>query len=64
MRQEVPYCSSCGNGVMKPDITFFGEKLPTAVKRAVEVDRKKARGGLLSTACRKEFLWVVVSKDT
>lgn len=42
MRQEVPQCPVCRRGVMKPDITFFGEKLPNAVKRAVEADHKKA----------------------
>ena len=32
-------CSACG-GVMKPDITFFGE--PCAVGRTLERDRQKA----------------------
>ncbi|CAM9909071.1 unnamed protein product [Pylaiella littoralis] len=41
MQQEVPRCPSC-RGVVKPDITFFGEKLPGSVKRAVEADHKKA----------------------
>ncbi|CAM9234649.1 unnamed protein product [Scytosiphon promiscuus] len=41
MQQKVPRCPSC-NGVVKPDITFFGEKLPASVKRAVEADNKKA----------------------
>lgn len=27
-RGEVPYCTCKGNGVLKPDITFFGEGLP------------------------------------
>lgn len=40
MQQKVPRCPSC-DGVMKPDITFFGEKLPASVKRAVEADYKK-----------------------
>ena len=41
MRQEVPRCPACKQGVVKPDITFFGEKLPSSVKRAVEADHKK-----------------------
>lgn len=41
MKQQVPLCPSC-QGVVKPDITFFGEKLPAKVKRAVEADHKKA----------------------
>ncbi|CAN0212804.1 unnamed protein product, partial [Discosporangium mesarthrocarpum] len=40
MRQEVPRCA-CG-GVIKPDITFFGEKLSSSVNRSLEHDRKKA----------------------
>lgn len=40
MQQKVPRCPSC-QGVVKPDITFFGEKLPAKVKRAVEADHKK-----------------------
>lgn len=27
-KQIVAYCKSCKNGVVKPDITFFGEDLP------------------------------------
>lgn len=49
MAQEVPHCPSC-DGVMKPNITFFGENLPGNVKRAVETDYKKVRqvlGGLV-----------------
>jgi NAD-dependent deacetylase sirtuin 1 len=42
MQQNVPRCSSCKGGVIKPDITFFGEALPHKVKRCLEVDRKKA----------------------
>lgn len=42
MQQKVPRCPSC-RGVVKPDITFFGEKLPGSVKRAVEADHKKVR---------------------
>eukprot|EP00903_Cladosiphon_okamuranus_P010135 g9597.t1 len=41
MQQKVPRCPSC-QGVVKPDITFFGEKLPPKVKRAVEADHNKA----------------------
>lgn len=40
MQQQVPRCPSC-QGVVKPDITFFGEKLPAKVKRAVEADHNK-----------------------
>jgi NAD-dependent SIR2 family protein deacetylase len=38
----VPYCKrgKCG-GVMKPDITFFGEKLDNSMKRWLEEDKKK-----------------------
>lgn len=43
MQQKVPRCPSC-RGVVKPDITFFGEKLPGSVKRAVEADHKKVWG--------------------
>lgn len=44
MQQKVPRCPSC-RGVVKPDITFFGEKLPGSVKRAVEADHKKVWDG-------------------
>ena len=37
----VPYCQACG-AVIKPDVTFFGEPIKTAVKRALESDRNKA----------------------
>ncbi|CAM9971438.1 unnamed protein product, partial [Ectocarpus fasciculatus] len=40
MQQRVPRCPAC-QGVVKPDITFFGERLPASVKRAVEADHKK-----------------------
>ncbi|CAM9244254.1 unnamed protein product, partial [Choristocarpus tenellus] len=40
MHQQVPHCH-CG-GVIKPDITFFGEKLSTTVNRSLEADQKKA----------------------
>lgn len=40
MRQEVPRCE-CG-GVMRPDITFFGEPLAKAVSRAIDSDAKTA----------------------
>jgi NAD-dependent deacetylase len=36
-QDEVPYCEDCG-GILKPDITFFGEMLPaTALRRATEL---------------------------
>lgn len=50
MQQKVPRCPSC-KGVVKPDITFFGEKLPASVKRAVEADHNKVR----------EVLWCSVA---
>ena len=34
----VLYCSCKGGGVMKPDITFFGEKLPDLFFRSMEND--------------------------
>ena len=27
-KEEVLYCKTCGTGIVKPDIVFFGEKLP------------------------------------
>jgi NAD-dependent deacetylase len=39
-RGEVPYCSEC-RGVIKPDITFYGESLPVgAFQRALEESSK------------------------
>ncbi len=42
-KQEVPLCrlSSC-DGIIKPDITFFGEKVPDVVGRTLIKDRLKA----------------------
>lgn len=38
-RREIPHCPACG-GLIKPDITFFGEMLPErAIERAFELAR-------------------------
>ncbi|KAA3676870.1 NAD-dependent deacetylase sirtuin 4 [Paragonimus westermani] len=29
---RVPSCTQCLNGILKPDVTFFGENLPPAIK--------------------------------
>lgn len=36
--QKVPMCPSC-DSVIKPDITFFGEKLPDLFDRSLKQDR-------------------------
>lgn len=42
MREEVPKCGIGGcRGVMKPDITFFGEKLSGDVEESIEHDREE-----------------------
>jgi len=38
--QKVPHCQIC-NGVLKPNVTFFGEDLPKDVKRLINQDRDK-----------------------
>ena len=38
---EVPHCKKCG-GVLKPNITFFGESLPLHALKASEEHAKKA----------------------
>ena len=39
-RDETPRCESCG-GIVKPDITFFGEQLPAgAIEKAYELASK------------------------
>ena len=42
--QQVPRCPKCPeeeDGIMKPSITFFGEKLPDAFDEAFALDREK-----------------------
>lgn len=29
---KIPECPSCGSGVIKPAVVFFGENIPNAVK--------------------------------
>lgn len=39
-KREIPYCTKCG-GIVKPDITFFGEMLPEgAIENAMENAKK------------------------
>jgi NAD-dependent deacetylase sirtuin 2 len=38
----VPRCPQCGNGVVKPDIVFFGESLPKRYFDLSETDLRKA----------------------
>lgn len=38
----VPYCGRCGEGVVKPDIVFFGEPLPAHFDEAIERDVEEA----------------------
>lgn len=38
----IPYCSSCGTGVVKPDIVFFGEPLPSEFDKCLEEDVNQA----------------------
>jgi NAD-dependent protein deacetylase sirtuin 1 len=35
---RVPRCAKCGDGVLKPDITFFGEPLPADYVRHIDAD--------------------------
>ncbi|CAM9524340.1 unnamed protein product, partial [Phaeothamnion confervicola] len=42
MAREVPRCPSLCGGLIKPNITFFGEKLGCSVSSSLETDRKKA----------------------
>ncbi|XP_050441297.1 NAD-dependent protein deacetylase sirtuin-1-like isoform X1 [Adelges cooleyi] len=39
--QRIPRCPICvdGNGIMKPDIVFFGEGLPDSFHKAIEEDK-------------------------
>jgi NAD-dependent SIR2 family protein deacetylase len=41
-RCEVPVCVACGVGVVKPDVTFFGEKLSDEFFDRWEEDRRVA----------------------
>lgn len=38
----VPKCEECKEGVVKPDIVFFGEMLPDRFHRLVERDFREA----------------------
>ncbi|CAF4042466.1 unnamed protein product [Rotaria magnacalcarata] len=40
-KDEIPYCDACKN-LIKPDIVFFGESLPTRFSECVESDFPKA----------------------
>ncbi|KAF9216500.1 NAD-dependent protein deacetylase sirtuin-2 [Podila verticillata] len=40
MNDQIPYCSKCG-GLVKPEITFFGEDLPVRFGKLAQVDFKK-----------------------
>ena len=41
VREEVPHCQMCGSGVVKPDITFFGEDLPQRFGKLIKPDLEK-----------------------
>ena len=41
MAGEVPRCDSCSEGVVKPNIVFFGEDLPERFKTLLEGDFAK-----------------------
>eukprot|EP01029_Cantina_marsupialis_P028347 TRINITY_DN776037_c0_g1_i1.p1 TRINITY_DN776037_c0_g1~~TRINITY_DN776037_c0_g1_i1.p1 ORF type:complete len:447 (-),score=142.61 TRINITY_DN776037_c0_g1_i1:132-1472(-) len=38
MNDDIPYCEECGEGIVKPDITFFGESLPRRFNEKVGQD--------------------------
>jgi NAD-dependent SIR2 family protein deacetylase len=38
---NVPFCSRCLKGIIKPSITFFGEKLPNSFEKAMIGDCEK-----------------------
>ncbi|CAF3150915.1 unnamed protein product [Rotaria socialis] len=40
-KDEIPYCDACKN-LIKPDIVFFGESLPTRFSECAEIDFPKA----------------------
>lgn len=44
MLQRVPMCQSCGaeNGIVKPDIVFFGESLPRRFHELIKADENEA----------------------
>ena len=42
MQQTVPECKCRNRGVIKPDITFFGEQVTSRVDNAVKSDKKHA----------------------
>jgi len=39
---RVPYCGACGDGVMKPDVTLFGEPMPKGVSEGIEKHTEEA----------------------
>lgn len=41
-KDNIPYCPECGEGVVKPDIVFFGEPLPSEFDAALEADIEHA----------------------
>ena len=38
---KIPTCSSCGSGVVKPNVVFFGEDLPARYRELQESDFKE-----------------------
>lgn len=46
-QQEIPYCDKCSkkgyssNGILKPDIVFFGEGLPEEYHNSINIDKNK-----------------------
>ncbi|ETV69722.1 hypothetical protein, variant 2 [Aphanomyces astaci] len=41
-KDHIPKCPQCNDGILKPDITFFGEALHDATRHALPVDRTQA----------------------
>ena len=39
---NIPKCTSCNGGYIKPDIVFFGESLPDRFHKLIKQDRKQA----------------------
>lgn len=39
---ELPNCEKCNNGIVKPDIVFFGEMLPERFHTLVDIDFDQA----------------------
>lgn len=42
LKGDIPKCTKCNEGVVKPDIVFFGEVLPTRFFHLVDTDFRKA----------------------